>query len=100
VLLHEFGQDFILALQLGFELLDLALLGVLDRLGLAVGLEGSVAVLEELPLPAVEQVGGDARLIAEIGDGRFFEKVAFEDGDLLGGGKVTTRLVHEKPPFR
>jgi hypothetical protein len=81
-------------------LVDLALLGVLDGLGLAVVVEGSVAVFEELLLPAVEQVGSDAELIAEIGDRSFLEEVASEDGDLLGAGKVTTRLVHGKPPFR
>ncbi len=42
----------------------------------------------------------DAELIAEIGNRSFFEQVAFEDGDFLGAGKVTTRLVHGKPPFR
>jgi hypothetical protein len=47
-----------------------------------------VAVFEELLLPAVEQVGSDAELIAEIGDRSFLEEVAFEDGDLLGAGKV------------
>jgi hypothetical protein len=100
VLLHEFGDDFVLALQLGFELDDPECLGVLDRLGLAVGVEGDVAVLEEFFLPAIEEVGGDAELIAEIGHGSFVEEVPFEDGDLLGAGKVTTPLVHGKPPYR
>ena len=91
VLFHEFGHDLVLACELGFELLDLAVLGILDGLGLAAVLEGSVAVLEELLLPAVEQVGVDAEFIAEVGDGDLVEQVPFEDGDLLGAGKVTTR---------
>ena len=56
MLLQEFGEDLVFALQLGFELLDLALLGVLDGLGLAVVLKNGVAVLEELLLPAVEEI--------------------------------------------
>ena len=93
-------RTLVFALELGFEQLDLLVLGVLDGPGLAVVVEGGVAVVEELFLPAVEEVGGDAEFIAEVGDGDFFEEVAFEDGDLLGAGKVPTRLVHGKPPFR
>jgi hypothetical protein len=63
---------------IGFELFDPVLLGVFERSGLAVVLEGSVTVLEEFPLPAIEQVGSNANFIAEIGDGSLFEKVAFE----------------------
>ena len=55
--------------KLGFELLDLLVLGVLDGFGLAAIVEGEVAVLEELLLPAVEEVGVDAEFIAEVGDG-------------------------------
>ena len=43
-------------------------------LDFAVVLEGSVAVLEELLLPAIEQVGADAQFIAEIGDRRLLER--------------------------
>jgi hypothetical protein len=35
VLLHQLRKDFVLALELGFELFDLFVLGVLDGLGLA-----------------------------------------------------------------
>jgi hypothetical protein len=51
VLLHEFDEDLILALELGFELFDLALLGILDGLGLAAVVEGQVSILEEQALP-------------------------------------------------
>ncbi len=74
--------------------------GILEGFGLAIVLEGSVTVLEELLLPAIEQVGPDVQLIAEIGDRNLFEKVAFENGDLLGAGKMSTCHVHEKPPSR
>jgi hypothetical protein len=26
--------------------------------------------------------------------------MAFQDGDLIGAREMTTRLVHEKPPYR
>ena len=55
---HELGHDLVLAVQLGFELLDLLAVGIVAGLGFAaVGLEGQVAVLEELLEPAVELVG-------------------------------------------
>ena len=57
-----------LALQLGFELFDLAVLGVLDGLGLAAVVEGGVAVLEELLEPAVELSGVDVEFIAQVGN--------------------------------
>jgi hypothetical protein len=71
VLRPESGEDFVLTLQLGFALLDLAFLGVLDRLGLAVALDGGIAVLELLLLPAVDEGRGDVCFIAEIGEGCF-----------------------------
>ena len=97
---HELGHDLVLLLELGFELLDLGLLSVFDGLGLTTIVEGGVAVLEEFLEPAVELVGIDVEFIAEVGDGDLVDEVPFEDGDLLGAGKVTTRLVHVKPPYR
>jgi len=84
---------------LGFELLDLLVLGILDGPGLAaraaVG-EGQMAVLEELLEPVVELVGVDVEFIAQVGDRYLVDEVPLEDGDLLRLGKVTTRLlVHE-----
>jgi hypothetical protein len=96
VLLHEFAEDLVLALELGFELPDLVVLGILDRLGLATVVESGVAVLEELLLPAIEEVGSDAEFVAEIGDRHLLNKVAFEGGDLLRSGKVTTLRGHDE----
>jgi len=94
--LHKLGHDLVLACELGLELLDLLVLGVLNGLALAAVVEGGVTVLEELLEPAVELVGIEAELIAQVGDGDLVEEMAFEDGDLVGAGKVTTRLlVHE-----
>ena len=87
---HELGHDLVLASELGFELLDLGLLGVFDGLGLAAIGEGEVAVLEELFEPVVELVGVDVEFIAQVGDGDLVDEVPFEDGDLLGIGEMTT----------
>jgi len=70
---------------------------VLDGLGLAAVVEGGVAVVEELLLPAVEEVGGDAEFIAKVKDGDFFQEMPFEN---VLRGKVTALLVHERPPYR
>src|SRR5258708_6800424 len=85
---------FFFARKLGFELLDLGLLSVFDSLGLAAIVEGSMAVLEELLEPAVELVGIDVEFIAEVGDRDLVDEMTFENGNLLGAGKMTTRLVH------
>ena len=81
---HEFGHDLVLAEELGFELFDLVVLGVLDGLALAAVGEGEMAVLEELLEPVVELVGVEVEFIAEVGDGDLVDEVPFEDGDLLG----------------
>jgi hypothetical protein len=46
VLLHQLGHDLVFALELGFELFDLLVLGVLDGLGLAAVVEGCFASAE------------------------------------------------------
>ena len=74
-------------------------LHLLDGLGLAAVVEGVMAVVEELLEPAVELVGVDVEFIAQVGDGDFVDEVPFEDGDLVGAGKVTTRFSHGEPPF-
>src|ERR1022692_1555878 len=99
MLFHELDKDGVLALELGLEQLDLAFLGVFDSFGLAAVVEGSMAVLEELFEPAVDLVGIEAELIAEVRDGNLVEEMAFEDGDLFAGGEVTTLLGHDEPPF-
>ncbi len=59
----------------------------------------SMAVLEELFEPAVELVGVDVEFIAQVGDRDLVDQMPFEDGDLLGAGKMTTLLGHDEPPF-
>ena len=81
--LHELGHDLIFACELGFELLDLLVLGVLDGFGLAAILEEGVAIFEGLLLPAVKERGCDAELIADRGDRDAFEQMPLEGRDLL-----------------
>ena len=56
-----------------------------------------MAVLEELLLLGVELTDLEPEFLAKIGDRNFVEQKTFEDGDLLGAGKVTTQLlVHQR----
>jgi hypothetical protein len=74
---QEYVEDLVLAGQLGFELLDLLLLGVLGGLALAAIVEGSVPVLEELLEPGMDLVRIEVELIAQIGDGDLLEQMPF-----------------------
>jgi hypothetical protein len=99
VLLHQLGEDFVLALQLGLQVGDLLVLGV--GVGLAafvVAGEGGLAVLEEELLPGVEVGDGDALFFADVGNGDLVEKVLAEQGDLLLRGKVTALPPQAVPP--
>jgi hypothetical protein len=74
---HELSHDFVLAYQLGFELLDLALLGIFHGLGLATVVEGGMAVLEEFLEPAVELVRVGVQFIAQVRDGNLVDEMTF-----------------------
>jgi len=96
---HEFGEDLVLALQLGLEAFNLLLLSGLGLLGVpAVAGKGSRAVLEKGLLPEVELTGLEAVLLTELGDGNLFEEVLPENGDLLLGREMPTAGVHEMFP--
>ena len=96
---HELSHDLIFADELGFELIDLAFLGIIDGLAFAAIVESDVAVFEELFEPAIELIGVKAEFIAKVRDWDLVEKMPFEDGDLLGPSEVTTLLVHGEPPY-
>jgi len=87
--LHEFGEDLVLGLELPLEGLDALRVGVGLR---AFGLEDGCAVLEELLLPSVEEVGMDAGFLADLGDGLMVEKMALENGHLLLGRMASAAL--------
>jgi hypothetical protein len=72
-------------LQLAVELFDLLAFGTLVVLELAAIVEGKVRVFEEQPLSVVEDRGTESVLIAQVGDGRALDQMAFEDGALLLG---------------
>jgi hypothetical protein len=93
--LHEFREDFVLALELLLQQRDLLVLGVGGPSG--AGLEGDGTVLEELLLPAVEHRGVHAVLVTQIRDGNVFEEMEPQDGDLLlGGESLASFLGHGK----
>jgi len=95
VLLHQFGEDLVLALELGLEVGELPVTDV--GVGLAafvVGGEGGGAVLEEELLPGIEEGDADAVFFAEIGNRDFVEEVLPKHGDLLFGAKVATLPGH------
>jgi len=83
----EFGKDFVLALQLGFELLDLLVLDVFNGLGLTTALKTEMGILEELPLPLVKEYGDDVELVAQVRDSNSLQKISLDDSNLLLGVK-------------
>jgi hypothetical protein len=58
----------------------------------ASSVEDGCAVLEELLLPSVEEVGMDAGFLADLGDGNVVEKMALENGHLLLGRMASAAL--------
>src|ERR1051325_8283116 len=82
-------------MELGFEQLDLLVLGILGGFRRAAMLESEVGVFEELALPLVEEGGVDLELIAKSRDGCALDEVAFDDGGLLLGREMTTLFVHD-----
>src|SRR5258708_26622925 len=91
MLLHEFREDLVLALELLLKVGDPPVLGVAGASG--AGLEGGGGVLEELLLPAVEHRGVDAVLVTEIRNRGVFEEVKPQDGHLLLGREALSGLL-------
>ena len=64
------------------------ILGVgVDLAAFVVGGEGGLTVFQELLLPVVEELDGDALLLTEIGDRGFLQEMGPENGDLLLRGE-------------
>jgi hypothetical protein len=80
---HEFGEDLVFTLELLTQGGDRALVGGARRRALT--LERTGGVLEELPLPGLEQRGSDAVPVADIGDGLTLHQVELQNRDLLVG---------------
>ena len=86
MLLHQFGQDLILALDLLLQVFDALLFGL--RVSPRLGLERCDPVLEELLLPAVEDRRLQPQFVTELRDRLLLQQMAPQDGDLLFGGVV------------
>src|SRR3954452_1480334 len=89
--LHEFGEDFVLALELLFQGGDPAILVIAGTS--SPGLERGGGVLEEFLLPAIGHGGVDAVPITEVGDGGVFEEMEPKDGGLLLDGESFPSLL-------
>jgi hypothetical protein len=97
--LHEFGEDFVLALQLLFQQGDPPVLVVAGAAGAV--LECGSGVLEELLLPTVEHRGVNAVLVAQIRNRGVFEEMEPKDGDLLRDAEaIPSFLGHGKTSAR
>ena len=97
--LHEFGEDFVLALQLLFQEGDPPVLVVAGAAGAV--LECGSGVLEELLLPTVEHRGVNAVLVAQIRHRGVFEEMEPKYGDLLRGAEaIPSFLGHGKTSAR
>src|SRR5947209_2588797 len=95
MLLHEFGEDLVLALELVPEGSDGAVLGILTALAAFAGVvEGGGAVVEELLLPEVEEGDGEVVLLTDVGDGLLLQEVEAEQGHLLFRAKVPALTRH------
>ena len=98
MLLHELGNDLILALNLVSQSGNGPLLVFLGRRPNL--LKGGSSVLEELLLPVVEHRGLDVVLVAKIGHRNSLEQMAAQDGNLLNRGVMLAWLSHGEPPVR
>jgi hypothetical protein len=95
---HEFREDFVLALKLLFQEGDPSLVGVSGASG--AGLECGSGVLEELLLPAVEHRGVDSVSVTQIRDRGALEKVETQNGNLLLSREALSDFLgHGKPPL-
>ena len=95
MLLHQLGEDLVLALELVLEGSDRSVLGVLAGLAALAGVvQGSGAVLEELLVPEVEEGDGEVVLLTDVGDGLLLREVESGQGDLPLRGKVPALTRH------
>jgi hypothetical protein len=91
VLLHELGEDRVLALEFGLEVGDLLVRGVgVSLAALVMTREGGLAVLEEELLPRIEEGDTEAVFFTEIGDRDLVEDMLSKHSDLRRRGEVTT----------
>ena len=93
----EFGQDFVLALDLLLQVRNALLLGLV--IGAAFGLEGGGPVFEEFLLPTVEHRWLQSQLVTELRDRLLLQQMPPEDGDLLISGVMLSWFLHAFSPL-
>ena len=94
---HQFGQNFVLRLDLFLQVGDPLLVGGVVRPPLLI--EGSCAVFEELLLPAVEDRGLQSDFIAELRDRLLLKQMPPQNGDLFFRRVVLPLLLHAFSPL-
>src|ERR1700746_3282169 len=92
MLRHQFGQNFILRLDLLLQIRDSFLFGLM--VGPTSLLESRRSVLEELLLPAVEHGWLKSPFVTQIRDWHSFHEMPPENGDLLFRRVVLPLLLH------
>ncbi len=97
MLRHQFGQSFILRLNLLLQIRDSFLLWLM--VGPSSLLESAGSVLEELLLPAVEHGWLQPKFVAQIRDRHSFHQMPPQHGDLLFRGVVLPLLLHVFAPL-
>jgi len=100
VLLHQFGDDLVLLLELVLQASDLFLL---DRelVGgtFGNGMEGGLHVVEQNLLPSVDLIRLDPVLVTEVRNGHFIDQIPLENGRLLVRAKASSLLLMESSSF-
>src|SRR5262245_35407728 len=94
---HQLSQDLVLGLDSSLQVGDPLLVGGVARPRFL--FEGGCSVLEELFLPAVEDRGLQAELIAEVRDWLLIQQMPPQDGDLLFRCVVFPLLLHAFSPL-
>ena len=97
MLRHQFGQHFILRLDLLFQIRD----SFLFRLMVCASplLKSRRSVLEELLLPAVEHGWLESRLVTQVLDRHSFHQMPPQNGDLLFRRVVFPSFLHVFAPL-
>src|SRR5271156_2948869 len=97
MLRHQFGQHFILRLDLLFQIRDSFLFGLM--VGASSLLESGGSVLEELLLPAVERGWLESRFVTQVRDRPSFHQMSPQNGDLLFRRVVLPSFLHVFAPL-
>ena len=97
MLRHQFGQHFILRLDLLFQIRNPFLFGLMVLPSSL--LESGGSVLEELLLPAVEYGWLESRLVTRVRDRHSFHQMPPQNGDLLFRRVVFPSFLHVFAPL-